>query len=210
MGHSLLTFQVDSLHCASCALEFESTLSNLPGIILVSVHYAADLVDIAYNPSCIEYDSIINTMQALGYKPTMLSDQGREAHLQAIPHHIQQAYKQLLLGGLGSLILLWGCHGWYAPMFLQNPWFMVIVATLIQGGIGWRYYVHAFHRRTLRSINKDTLIIVSSVIAYGYSLVMVGINNIHANLEIMPLCFDISAAIIFFATLTQFIELQAK
>ena len=53
---------------------------------------------------------------------------------------------------------------------LHNGWLQFVLATLVQFGIGWRFFVGAWASIRAKSANMDVLVSLGTLSAYGYSL----------------------------------------
>ncbi len=63
-----LSFTVKSLDCVTCAEKIEKALMRHEGIKGIAVYLGAEKADIQFDPSIIKEESIIDTINSLGYK----------------------------------------------------------------------------------------------------------------------------------------------
>lgn len=63
--HAVL--HITDMDCADCALSIEHVMHRRPGILDVSVNYAAEKMWVEYDTSVITYDDIVKHVQRLGY-----------------------------------------------------------------------------------------------------------------------------------------------
>jgi len=59
---------ISGMHCVSCALNIESTLKKLNGVINVSVNFATERADVEFDESLIDESEINKSIEKLGYK----------------------------------------------------------------------------------------------------------------------------------------------
>jgi len=69
-----LILGVQGMHCASCALKIEKSLSKLKGIRQATVNFATEKANVEYVPSVINVRDIEKKIQGLGYK-TIVAEQ---------------------------------------------------------------------------------------------------------------------------------------
>ncbi len=62
------TLRIRGMDCADCALSIEHLLSRKPGVITVSVNYAAEKMRIEYDAQKINYKQIIHLVRQMGYE----------------------------------------------------------------------------------------------------------------------------------------------
>lgn len=67
-----LNLQAEGISCAGCAMDMEAFLSGMDGILKVNVGYAAETIDIEYNPDEIDADRIVSAVRKIGLKVKVL------------------------------------------------------------------------------------------------------------------------------------------
>ena len=71
-------FQIQGMHCASCAMLIDGVLEDLPGVKSASASYARQLVDIEYDETKVSVETILSAVSDAGYAAsTSVSDQIR-------------------------------------------------------------------------------------------------------------------------------------
>lgn len=68
MSTTTLLLPVRGMHCASCALLIERTLSDLPGITKAEVNSASEKISLEFDPSEIPLEKITEHVRDLGYE----------------------------------------------------------------------------------------------------------------------------------------------
>ena len=72
MENAKLSLQVEGISCTGCAMDIETVLSSMDGILKVNVGYAAETIDIEYNPAEIDSDRILSAIKKIGLKVKVL------------------------------------------------------------------------------------------------------------------------------------------
>ena len=67
------TFAIGGMTCASCSAIIEKTLGKTPGIISAAVNLATERLRVTYDPSAIDSDRIVSTVEGIGYSATPLA-----------------------------------------------------------------------------------------------------------------------------------------
>jgi Cu+-exporting ATPase len=88
--------------------------------------------------------------------------------------------------------------------FAGRNWIVLALATVVQGALGWQFYVNSVAALRRFTTNMDVLIALGSSSAYLYSLFMV----LHGAGE--HLYFDTAAMILTFITLGRFLEIRSR
>lgn len=71
-------FQVQGMHCASCAMWIDGALEDLLGVKSASASYARQVVDVEYDETKVSEATLLSAVKDAGYVASAsLSDQGR-------------------------------------------------------------------------------------------------------------------------------------
>ncbi|MDQ7849501.1 MAG: heavy metal translocating P-type ATPase [Armatimonadota bacterium] len=141
------TLELQGLDCADCVLVIEHALGRLPGILAVSVNYAASRLWIEYDRDRLNRQEILGRVQALGYQVRETAD--REGHG-------REVLLALLAGGLTGL-------GWLADAVdlpVPVPTGLLLLAYLAGGWFPLRGALRAFRRRR---VDIDVLMVIAAI-----------------------------------------------
>jgi heavy metal translocating P-type ATPase len=135
---------------------------------------------------------------------------------EALKEHVQKKQlKQLkitvsvsivvsLLIGAGSMITA-------APEWLRSPWILWLLATPIQFWVAWPFYVSAWNALCKGRSNMDTLIVLGTFVAYGYSVFVLFFKQwLDAQGIESHIYFESAAIIITFIMLGKYLEAHAQ
>lgn len=201
-------FPVRGMSCASCAVSVESILKSQNGVIGASVSYAASSVWVEYNPEITNSKKMREAVQAIGYDLNV--DETEANHLEEIKQHESVILKQKTI--FASLLTL---PVVIIGMFLMDlpsaNWIMLTLSTPVVFWFGRSFFISAFKQLKHHKANMDTLVALSTGIAWSFSL----FNTAFPHYLIFegshpPVYFEASAVIIVFILLGRMLEERAK
>ena len=200
------SFPVTGLSCASCALSVESMLKSQQDVLDASVNYAASTVLIEYYPSDEILESFKKAIQSIGYNIIIEKEQESQQEEQVRNQSAILKHKTIRASLLTIPIVI-------IAMFLMNMpyanWIMLILATPVVFWYGRGFYVNAWRQLNHRTANMDSLVALSTGIAYIYSLLNTLFPHLmgHGGHHVY---FEASAVIIVFILLGKMLEEKAK
>ncbi len=209
------TFSIKGMHCASCVLALEGSLSKVPGVSRASVNLATEKATVDYDPAQVTNEHLASAVANVGYQARIGEEIQSEDQEKA---ERQKEMKELKTKVIISLILgaliLWGSFPGLmntAPAFLQNFWLQLLLATPVQFWVGWSFYRAAISSLRHRTANMDTLVALGTTVAYTYSAVVTIAPQLvqRVGLEATPY-FDVVTIIIGLILLGRYFEARAK
>ncbi|MBC7451600.1 MAG: copper-translocating P-type ATPase [Cytophagales bacterium] len=162
-------FPVTGMSCASCAVSVESVLQHSAGVSAAQVNFANQTVQIEYNTHETNNANLQKAMQSAGYDLIIDSVQ----NIQDTSDELQQKHIHVLKTQTIAAILL------SVPVVLIGMFFMHIpFGNYIMLGftvpvifiIGSRFYINAWKQLMHGRANMDTLVAVSTGVAFLFSL----------------------------------------
>lgn len=72
--------KIGGMHCASCALNIDFELEDLPGVTEVKTNYAKGESEIVFDPNKVAKTQILEVIGKLGYE-VMLDDKEKSAKI---------------------------------------------------------------------------------------------------------------------------------
>lgn len=199
------------MSCAACAARIEKTLRKEKGIQSVQVSLALSTATVHYEPRVIGIRAIITKIAKLGYRATdRLSDPQAgieaEAHAYRIRFIIAACLSIPLLWAMLAHISIWTAQ--WTPVLFMEPLFQLLLASLLQFGVGFPFYYGAYQALRHRSANMDTLVAISTSVAYFYSHYAMFQNGHHSAHP--TLYFDTIAMIMTVVLLGKWLEAVAR
>ena len=107
---------------------------------------------------------------------------------------------------LGLLTFLFGFFTVPLPLLPLNAW-LFLFATPVQFIAGYRYYRGAYGAARAKTVNMDTLIVVGTTTAWGYSTLVTFLPNLMPSRDVY---FDTSALILALILIGKYLEEIAK
>ena len=65
---------ISGMHCASCAANIEKALSKVSGVVKANVNFASEKANVEYNPSIVQKEKFVKTIEDKGYKVILRED----------------------------------------------------------------------------------------------------------------------------------------
>jgi len=63
-----ISLQAEGISCTGCAMDLETVLRNIDGILNATVSYAEEIINIKYNPDEIAAEHILALIKKIGFK----------------------------------------------------------------------------------------------------------------------------------------------
>jgi Cu2+-exporting ATPase len=204
------TFPVLGMTCASCARSTENIVTYQEGVIGASVNFATGNLTVEYLPNMTDAAKLQKAVQSIGYDLLVEDEAKQQETLEAI--HAQK-FQKLKTKTVWAIIL--SLPVVLIGMFFMNmPYaepIMWLFSTPVVLWLGRDFFVNAWRQAKHRSANMDTLVALSTGIAYVFSvfnMLFAGFwqqRGLHAHVY-----FEAAAVIITFILLGKLIEEKAK
>lgn len=203
------TLPVLEMSCAVCAGNVENRVKGLPGVAQASVNFAANSLTVTYDPARITLQDMQAAVEADGYG--LMIDAEDPAAAQE--EQARATYRRLRLRTIVSWVLaiplvLLGMVFMHAP---YANWMMMVLALAIMLGAGRSFYVNGFRHALRGSANMDTLVALSTSIAFLFSLFNTLYPQFWYDRGLEPhVYYEASGVIIAFVLLGKLLEERAK
>ena len=214
IGYDVLTvkksFPVLGMSCASCASSSQSILETQPGVISVAVNYANTTAQIEYIPTITNPKKLKAALQSIGYD--LMVDDSEEAKDTLEEIH-KKSYRVLKNKTLAAIVLSLPIV-MIGMFFMDIPYanyIMWVLATPVVGYIGSSFFINAWKQAKHKSANMDTLVALSTGVAYFFSVFNTLFpeywhnKGLHAHVY-----FEAAAVVIAFILLGKLLEEKAK
>jgi Cd2+/Zn2+-exporting ATPase len=141
---------IENMDCSDCALVLEHGLERMPGVLAVSVNYAAQSVHVEFDTHAISRRAIERRVEQLGYR---FAVEGLRSWL--------RNQRGLLLALGAGLFLLFG---WVAERFLSLPWPVFMGAYAAGYVLGGSHIVrHTMLSLRARRMDTDLLMLIAAL-----------------------------------------------
>lgn len=214
LGYGVTTvkksFPVLQMTCASCAFSVESIIKSQAGVVDANVNYANAKVSVEFIPSLVKVESLRKAVQSIGYD--LLIDDNASSD-ETIEYIQEKNFIKLKKKTYWALILS-------VPVVVIGMFFMDIpfaneimwaLSTPVLFWLGRDFYINAWKQAKHRSANMDTLVALSTGVAYIFSVFNTLFpefwheRGLHAHVY-----FEAASVIIGFILLGKLLEEKAK
>ena len=204
------TFPVLGMTCASCAISAESIVTHQEGVISATVNYATGNLIVEFLSNVTNAEKLRKAVQGVGYDLLIEDETKQQDSLEAIH---EKKYKQLKFKTIWAVILS-------LPVFVIGMFFMEMpygnevmwaFSTPVILWLGRDFFVNAWKQAKHRKANMDTLVALSTGIAYVFSMFnMLYADFWHQRGLHAHVYFEAAAVIIAFILLGKLLEEKAK
>lgn len=204
------TYPVLGMSCASCAARVDKTLNGLPGVYQATVNYATAVAQVEYNPKICSDATLQSAVQDAGYD--LLVDAGEDVADKAEEIRLTR-YRKIKRRTVAALLL--SLPIMVISMFFEDisslKYVLWILATPVIFGLGREFYINAWRQLKHGTSNMDTLVAVSTGIAYTFSVFNLLFPDFWLSRGIEPhIYFEAASVIIAFILLGRLLEERAK
>ena len=204
------TFPVLEMSCASCAVSVESILKSHQGVLKAAVNYATATVDVEYIPGVTEPRDLKKAVQEAGYDLWLEENKNETDTLENLHKE-----KYALLKRKAYLALLLSIPLVVIGMFFMDmPYaneIMWALSTPVVLWLGSDFFKNAWKQARHRSTNMDTLVALSTGVAYLFSVFNTLFPHYwHAQGLHAHVYFEAAAVVIAFILLGKLLEEKAK
>lgn len=199
---------VVGMSCAACALAVEKALANSPGVKSAAVNYANHAAIVEWEEGSITLEKMQQTVKSNGYDLLIEDIQAEELEkMQAIAY--SKLKKKTLYAGIMALpVFLIGMFWMHMP---YGNYIMWALTTPILFVFGAQFFTQAWKLAKNFQANMDTLVALSTGIAYAYSTFNTFFPEFLTNRGLdAHVYFEAAAVIIFFILLGKTLESSAK
>jgi len=204
------TFPVLGMTCASCASSAESIVKHQEGVVDASVNFATGNLIVAYSSQLTNAENLQKALQGVGYD-LLLEEESKQQETLEILH--EERFKVLKFKTTWAIILS-------LPVVIIGMFFMDMpygneimwaFSTPVVLWLGRDFFIGAWKQAKHGSANMDTLVALSTGIAYVFSIFNMLFpefwhqRGLHAHVY-----FEAAAVIIAFILLGKLLEENAK
>ncbi len=203
------TFPVLDMSCAGCAMNVEKKVRSLPGVKEASVNFAAGTVLVSYDQAQISPYQIQAEVRAIGYRLIIPDENTEEKQEDAQRKQYKQMKTNVIVAWLFSVPLMIVSMAFmhWAPA----NWVMLLLVLPIMFFAGRNYYIRAWKMLRKKMVNMDTLISLSTIVAFVYSLFNTLFPEFFVSRGIdVHVYYEAAGMILSFVLLGKFLEERAK
>lgn len=161
-------YPVAGMHCAACAANVEKVVRKQEGVEEASVNLAAAVLTVAYHPDTVSPQQLKEAVMRIGFDLVIDEDHAEQEQEEAGRSYYGQLKRKAVVAWIFALpVAILG-------MFLMdvpgaNGW-MLLLSLPVMLYSGRSFYVNAWKQALQRTSNMDTLVALSTSIAFLFSL----------------------------------------
>lgn len=197
--------------CAVCAGTVENTVRKCKGVLSASVNFAASSVSIEWNPGLTSPQKIAEAVRDAGYV-MVVADTEKEAVEKKEQQELKQ-YRNMKVRTLVAWIIT-------VPMaalcmshvhFPGEAWIYMVLTLIVMAYCGSGFYTRGLRALINNAPNMDTLVSVSTIVSFIYSLFNTLFPDALSSYSISAdLYYEGAAMIITFVLTGKLLELRSR
>ncbi|MCB9002100.1 MAG: heavy metal translocating P-type ATPase [Bacteroidales bacterium] len=200
---------VEGMSCAGCAITVENVVKKSNGVTDAGVNFANNTLWVQFDPNKTNINKLKEAVQSAGYDIITDADDAVKAASSLKAKEIQTYRKRFILSAIFSLPLV--ILGMVFSKWKFTPIISLILATPVVFWFGRNFFINAWKQTKHFKANMDTLVALSTSIAYIFSLFNTIYPNFWLSRGITPhLYFESASVIIAFILLGKWLEEKAK
>lgn len=161
-------YPVTGMHCAACAGNVERIVRKQEGVESASVNLAAATLTVTYNPDIVSPQQLKEAVMRIGFDLIIDEDNSVQEQEEAEQSYYGQLKRKTVVAWIFALPVA------VLGMFLMNVpgvnWWMLLLSLPVILYSGRSFYMNAWKQATQRTSNMDTLVALSTSIAFLFSL----------------------------------------
>lgn len=204
------TYPVIGMGCAGCAAKIDKLLNKQDGVEQANVNYSTATAFIEFDPLKTSPEALKHIVCDAGYD--MLIDLNKDLDAE-VDKAFETKYKKLKTKAIAAIIMA-------VPIMVLSMGFIEYtfvkylvwaLSTIVVFWLGNIFYINAFKQLKQKSTNMDTLVALSTGIAYLFSVFNLLFPEFWLSKGITPhLYFESASVIIAFILLGRMLEERAK
>ena len=202
------TFPVTGMTCAACASSVETILQYTDGVKSANVNFATNTVQVEYSDE-IKADDLNNALTAIGYG-LIISDENTS---KVVAEAQAEEYQKIKLRTIWSAILTVPVvvFGMFFMDWEPGRWISLVLTIPVLFYFGQSFFIGAWKQAKFRKANMDTLVALSTGIAFLFSLANTLFPEFWLSRGVQPhVYYEAATVIITFITLGKLLEARAK
>lgn len=200
---------VTGMSCAACALSIQTVLSRQPGVEATSVNFADESARITFHPGETSLERLQQAVQGIGYNLILDTENAEEKQAEYKENKLRQLQRNLIRATiLTAPIVVLGM------VFMDWPpanYLMWALSTPVLFVFGRKFFVNAWKQARYGQTSMDTLVAMSTGIAYAFSVFNTVYPEFWHQRGLHPhVYFEAAAVVVAFILLGKWLEERAK
>lgn len=202
------SFPVTGMTCAACASSVESILSRTEGVNSASVNFASSSVVVDYDEKLTESD-LQNALRQVGYDLILDAENPSEVQEELSRKHYEDVKRRTIWSAVLTLPIF--ILGMFFMEWIPGRWISLVITIPVMFWFGRSFFINAFKQAKYGKANMDTLVALSTGIAFLFSLFNTLYSDFWLSRGIEPhVYYEAATVIITFISLGKLLEEKAK
>ena len=202
------SFPVTGMTCASCAASVESVLKHTEGVFDANVNFANSSVLIEYDEG-LNPNQLQNALREVGYDIIIDAENPSEVQQELQQKHYQDIKNRTIWSAILTLPIF--VLGMFYMQWEPGKWISLVLAFPILFWFGRSFFINALKQAKHGKANMDTLVTLSTGIAFLFSVFNTFFPEFWLSRGIEPhVYYEAATVIITFISLGKLLEEKAK
>ncbi|HAJ81795.1 MULTISPECIES: heavy metal translocating P-type ATPase [Flavobacteriaceae] len=202
------SFPVTGMTCASCAASVESVLKHTEGVFDASVNFANSSVLVEYDKA-LSPNQLQNALREVGYDIIIDTENPSEVQQELQQKHYQDIKSRTIWSAILTLPIF--VLGMFFMQWEPGKWISLVLTFPILFWFGRSFFINAFKQAKHGKANMDTLVALSTGIAFIFSVFNTFFPESWLSRGIEPhVYYEAATVIITFISLGKLLEEKAK
>ncbi|MEJ2880785.1 heavy metal translocating P-type ATPase [Pedobacter sp. GR22-6] len=204
-----ITLPVLGMSCAACASSVESMVAAQKGVEQAEVNYASQKLKVVYHPELIQPEVMQKAVQGVGYDLIIDTDHADEKQAEIKANSYKALKNRVLAAAILTIpVVIFG-------MFLMDVpyanYLMLLFSAPVVFYFGKGFFINAFKQARYGKSNMDTLVALSTGIAFIFSIFNTFYPEFWHQRGLHPhVYYETAAVVIVFIMLGKLLEERAK
>ena len=156
------------MHCAACANNVEKIVKKQEGVEDASVNLAAAVLTVDFNSDVVSPEQLKDAVMKIGFDLIIDEDNSMEEQEEAEHSYYEQLQRKTVVAWIFALPVAF--MGMFFMDFPGINWWMLVLSLPVLFYSGHAFYVNAWKQAKHFTSNMDTLVALSTSIAFLFSL----------------------------------------
>ena len=202
------TFPVTGMSCAGCAASVTSILNDTQGVKSAAVNFASSSVLVEYDKALSPAD-LQNALRSVGYDLIVDAEDPQEKQQELQQQHYREVKRRTI--GAALLTLPVFILGMFVMDWTPGRWISLALSIPVLFWFGRSFFINAWKQTKHGKANMDTLVALSTGIAFLFSLFNTLYPEFWLQRGLEPhVYYEASTVIITFILLGKLLEERAK
>jgi Cu2+-exporting ATPase len=202
------TFPVTGMTCAACASSVETILEYTDGVKSSNVNFATNTVQVEFTDET-DPEKLNQALTAIGYGLIISDENTSKVVAEAQAEEFQKIKSRTIWSGILTLPVV--VIGMFFMDWEMGRWISLILTIPVLFYFGQPFFIGAWKQAKFRKANMDTLVALSTGIAFLFSLANTIYPEFWLSRGVLPhVYYEAATVIITFITLGKLLEARAK